>query len=297
MAASERKKQVQSIARRPLGKTGVELSIIGLGGLVLNGVEQSRANNLVAEAFDRGVNYFDVAPSYGDAESRLGPALEPYRVRSFLACKTLKRDRAGAAAELEQSLRHLRTDHFDLYQFHALNGIADVDQLMGPNGALETFVAARQAGKVRYLGFSAHSAEAALAALDRFAFDTILFPINFVCYTRADFGPQVMKRAQEQGVGILAIKAMAPTKWPESFTKRPQPAVWYQPEGAPKVAVLGLRWTLAHPVTSAVPPHVEDSFRLALDTAPHYQPLSEEEEKLLLSLAVGAEPMFRLGKG
>src|SRR5919112_1846789 len=99
--------------QRPLGSTGAELSIIGFGGVVVTNETQSDANDLVAEAIDCGVNYFDVAPSYGNAEERLGPALEPYRANVFLACKTGKRDRAGAAAELRESLRRLRTDHFD----------------------------------------------------------------------------------------------------------------------------------------------------------------------------------------
>src|SRR2546425_12050261 len=95
-------------------------------------------------------------------------SLEPYRRKAFLACKTLKRDKTGAAAELDQSLRLLRTDHVDLYQLHALTKIEDLDQALGPGGAIETFARARQEGKVRFIGFSAHSVETALAALGRF---------------------------------------------------------------------------------------------------------------------------------
>src|SRR5690348_773023 len=137
--------------RRPLGKTGEELSIIGFGGIVVSGMAQPDADAIVAEAFDRGINYFDVAPSYGDAEERLGPALEPYRDRVFLACKTGKRDREGAAAELRASLRKLRTDHVDLYQLHALAKPEDVAQAFGPGGALEAFQEARQQGLTRFL--------------------------------------------------------------------------------------------------------------------------------------------------
>jgi aryl-alcohol dehydrogenase-like predicted oxidoreductase len=107
--------------RRQLGKTGLEVSIITFGGIVVMNVEQTDANNVVAEAVDRGINYFDVAPSYGDAEVKLGPALEPFRQNVSLACKTGKRDKEGAAAELRQSLKNLRTDHFDVYQLHGLS--------------------------------------------------------------------------------------------------------------------------------------------------------------------------------
>ena len=285
------------IAQRPLGKTGERLSIIGMGGIVIMNVRQSRANNLVAEAFERGINYFDVAPFYGDAQQRLGPALEPYRKRSFLACKTDERTKRGAQEELEESLRLLRTDHFDLYQFHYLTTLDDVETVFGLDGAMETFQAAKQAGKVRFLGFSAHSVEAALAAMDRYEFDTILFPINFVLFSQANFGPQVLEKAQQKGMGILALKAMAKTTWPKTMkeSQRPNPKCWYRPAALPEEASFGLRWTLSKPITAAVPPGDEKYFRLAMDVAQSFTPIKPEEEKSLMARAAGVEPIFRLG--
>ena len=104
------------LRQRKYGQTGVKLSIIGFGGIVVDGAEQQHANRVVAEAFEKGVNYFDVSPTYGDAELKLGPALEPYRKKVFLACKTGQRRREGALEELNESLKRLRTDYFDLYQ-------------------------------------------------------------------------------------------------------------------------------------------------------------------------------------
>ena len=155
------------------------------------------AASFVAEAVDRGINYFDVAPSYGNAQERLGPALEPYRQRCFLACKTKERDAAGSAKELEQSLKLLKTDHLDLYQLHALTTLADVEKVFGPGGAMETFGRAKKDGKVRYIGFSAHSEEAAHAALDHFDFDSILFPLSFPLWIKNNFGPSVYDRAKK----------------------------------------------------------------------------------------------------
>ena len=242
------------IPKRRLGKTGADLSIIALGGMLVKDTEQSFANKIVAEAFDRGINYFDVAPQYGNAQEKLGPALEPYRKRSFLACKTLMRDKDGAAKQLEDSLHKLRTDHVDLYQFHAVTTQEDVAKIFGPGGAMEAFQAARKAGKVRFIGFSAHSVENALAMLDHYNFDTILFPINFVLFSQANFGPQVLARAREKGMGILALKSMAKTPWPAAEKQdHPNPKCWYQPAALPDEAALGLRWTLSHPVTD---PHV-----------------------------------------
>src|SRR5450631_4865464 len=201
------------IARRPLGKTGESLSIIGMGGIVVMNADPSQATNIVAEAVDRGINYFDVAPSYGNAQERLGPALAPYRKKSFLACKTDARDREGATKELENSLKLLKTDHVDLYQFHALTKMTDLDKVLGPGGAMETMEAAKKEGKIRYIGFSVHSVETALAALDRYNFDTVLFPVNWVLFSQANFCPQILKRAQEKNMGILALKGMAKTVW------------------------------------------------------------------------------------
>jgi aryl-alcohol dehydrogenase-like predicted oxidoreductase len=111
--------------KRPLGKTGDELSLIGFGGIIVRDTTPKEADQYVGEAIDRGVNYFDVAPLYGNAQERLGPALKPYRDQHFLACKTLLRDATGAHSDLENSLRTLQTDHFDLYQLH---GIPDLKE-------------------------------------------------------------------------------------------------------------------------------------------------------------------------
>ena len=285
------------IPRRRLGKAGVNLSIIALGGMLVKDTEQSFANNIVAEAFDRGINYFDVAPQYGNAQEKLGPALEPYRKRSFLACKTLMRDKNGAAEQLEDSLRKLRTDHVDLYQFHAVTTKEDVAAIFGPKGAMETFQAARKAGKVRFIGFSAHSAENALSMLRHYDFDTILFPINFVLFSQAKFGPQVLAKAREKGMGILALKSMAKTTWPATQKKdHPNPKCWYRPTDLPEEAALALRWTLSQPITAAVPPGDENYFRLAMDVAQKFTPLNPEEEKTLLARAQGVEPIFHLAK-
>jgi predicted aldo/keto reductase-like oxidoreductase len=284
------------IARRTLGKTGEKLSIIGFGGIVVMNEDTGAASNIVAEAVDRGVNYFDVAPSYGNAQERLGLALAPYRNKSFLACKTDGRLKGDSRADLEQSLKLLKTDHLDLYQFHALTKMADLDKVLGPGGAIETFEAAKKEGKIRFIGFSVHSVETALAALDRYNFDTVLFPVNWVLFSQANFGPQILKRAQEKNMGILALKGMAKTVWAaEQKQNHPQPKCWYQPAAFPTEASLGLRWTLGHPITAAIPPGDEGYFRLAMDVAQNYKPLEAHEEQALLSGGHGLEPIFHLG--
>jgi len=281
------------LPKRKLGRTGEELSILGMGGIVLCGNDQHAADRIVGHAFDRGVNYFDVAPSYGngEAEKRLGPALKPYRSRAFLACKTTKRDKVGAAEELRSSLKRLQTDHVDLYQMHGLTSVDEVRTALGPGGAIEAFNEAKKQGLVRFLGFSCHSVEAAVAAMDGFSFDTILFPVNYVCYLKGDFGPQVIEKARSRGMGILALKAMARTAWPAD-SKRDYPKCWYQPLSDPSVVDLALRFTLSEPVTSALPPGDERLFELALSVAERFKPLTQGERKELEAAAASLQPIF-----
>jgi len=231
------------IPRRPY-KDDVKLSIIGFGAIVVVGQDQSDANREVARSIDRGINYFDVAPTYGNAQERLGPALKPYRDKCFLACKTTERDAKGARKELEESFRLLQTDHFDLYQLHAITTLEDVEQAFAKGGAMETFLKAKEDGKVRYLGFSAHSEVAAHAAMDRYDFDSILFPLSFPIWIKEGFGPSVHQRAEKDNRGILALKAMAHQKWPEGTkrSERPWKKTWYEPfDNIDKVS-LGLRF-------------------------------------------------------
>jgi len=284
----------KTLDKRPLGKTGEKLSIIGLGGLVLANETQEKANQIVRDAIDAGVNYFDVAPSYGNAEERMGPALKPFRKDVFLACKTLKRNRQGAEEELSNSLRKLETDHFDLYQLHALTRMEDFEQAFGPNGALETFQKARQDGKIRFIGFSAHSQEVALKAMEQFNFDTVLFPFNFVCFLKANFGPAVLQKAQEKKMGILALKALARQPWPSEDLRKEWPKAWYQPLKDPAEMTLGLRFTLSQPITAAVPPGDARLFYPALELARSFRPLSTQEENDVRRLASGLNPLFEL---
>ena len=284
------------IPKRPLGETGEHLSILAFSGTALMQIEQTAANDLVAEAFDRGVNFFDVSPSYGNAQERMGPALEPYRKRCFLSSKTDFRDKAGAEADIDATLKVLRTDHLDFYQHHALQKTADLERIFGPTGAMEAFVAAQKAGKLRYLGFSAHSVETAIGALDRAPFDAFLFPLNYVLFSKAGFGPQVLEHARNRGVARFAIKAMARGKYAQGLPESQRtPKCWYEPCTLPEEAALAWRWTLSQPVTAALPPGNPAWFRLAMDLAQSFEPITGDETKRLLAYGGSADPLFELG--
>jgi predicted aldo/keto reductase-like oxidoreductase len=290
---------LENIRRKPLpkrilGKTGESISIVGLGGVVYMNEEQDRVNQIVQDAIDHGVNYFDVAPTYDNAEELLGPALKPFRENVFLACKTQKRDRTGAEEELNRSLQKLLTDHIDLYQLHALEETREVDQALGWRGAMETLLKAKEEGKIRYIGFSAHSSEAALRAMDKFDFDTMLFPINYVCYYKGNFGAEVIEKAREKKMGILAIKGLARQPWPGNIERAHWPKAWYQPITDPEEANLAFRFTLSQPITAAVPPGDIRLFKRALEIAHSFTPINDKEKMQLITLAKSLEPLFPL---
>ena len=282
--------------KRLLGKTGESLSVVGFGAIVFVKEGPDFARETVATAIDAGVNYFDMGPAYGggEAEERGGPAIEPYRDRIFLAEKTAKRTKDEASAELRESLKRMRTDHFDLYQFHAVTTLEEVETIVGPGGALEAFVEAREQGLVRFLGFSAHTQEAALALMDHFRFDTVLFPVNYVAWHQGHFGPVVLEKALEKDMGILALKTLAKTLWPDGKKERWTKA-WYSPVETYEEAKTALRWTLSRPVTSCVSPShaellwwmIEAEKELADLTA-----LTPQEGKAIASATQDIAPIF-----
>ena len=293
MALLRRTEVAGGMNKRSLGRTGEELSLVGFGGIAVMNEAPAEAGRMVARAVDRGINYFDVAPSYGNAEEMLGPALEPYRSAVFLACKTMERTAEGALAELRVSLGRMRSDHFDLYQLHAVTTADEVEEIMGPGGALEGMVWAREQGLVRFLGFSAHTEEAALMLMDRFPFDTILFPFNWVSWYQGAFGQQVLESALEKGLGILALKSLARRKLKEG-EESPWSKCWYYPVESFEEASLALRFTLSLPITAAVSPGHEELLWWACDAADGFQPLSEAETAEAVRRSAALEPLFPL---
>ena len=278
---------------RPLGKTGESLSVIGFGAIVFVEEGPEFAHDAVARAIDAGVNYFDMGPAYGrgEAEERGGPAIEPYRDRVFLAEKTGKRTKDEAAAELRESLKRMRTDYFDLYQLHAVTTMEQVETIVGPGGALEAFVEARDQGLVRFLGFSAHSEEAALALMDHYEFDTILFPLNYVIWYQGHFGPAVSDKAQEKGMGILALKTLAKKPWPDG-KKEKWTKAWYSPVDTYEEARTALRWTLSRPVTACVSPSHAEFLWWMIDAEKEVTPLTPEDEEAIALSTESVAPIF-----
>jgi predicted aldo/keto reductase-like oxidoreductase len=197
---------------------------------------------------------------------------------------------------MDESLRLLETDHFDLYQLHAITKLEDVERAFAKGGAMEVILEAKKQGKVRYVGFSAHSEEAAHAALDRYDFDSILFPLSFPTWIKGNFGPSVHKRAKADKRGILALKAMAHQKWPQEQADRRKKwgKAWYDPFDEVDRISLGLRFTSHLPVDAMIPPGHWELFKKAVELAQAgaLTPLNEREQRLVAEVAQASNPLF-----
>ncbi len=280
---------------RMLGKTKQRVSVIAFGGIVVMKEQQENAKKIVENAVAKGISYFDVAPSYGDAELRLGSALEPFRKDVFLACKTVHRDKAAARQELEQSLKNMRTDHFDLYQLHAISDVEkDVKAALSKDGAIQTFLEAKKEGKIRFLGFSAHSPQAALTAMREFDFDTCMYPVNFVCHYNNKFDDEVLAEAKKRNMGIIALKAMALCPWQDGEEKI-YSKCWYRPIDDRELAKKAISWTLSQGAAVAIPPGHENLFNMAMELAPMCLSCSESERAELIQTAAHTKALFPQG--
>jgi predicted aldo/keto reductase-like oxidoreductase len=197
---------------------------------------------------------------------------------------------------MEESLRLLQTDHFDLYQLHAITKVEDVERAFGPGGAMEAILEAKKAGKVRYVGFSAHSEEAAHAAMDRYDFDSILFPLSAPTWIKGRFGPSVHRRAIEAKRAVLALKAMAYQKRSEgaSAESRRWNKTWYDPLDTVDRVSLALRFTANLPVTAMIPPGHWELFDMAVSLAQAgaLTPLNEKERQMVDAMAQASDPLF-----
>lgn len=285
----------RGMPRRLLGRTGEKISVIGFPGLAMIHGDLEEGNAAVKAAYEAGVNYFDVAPAYGNgkAEVRLGEALQQVdRDRIFLANKTKMRDAKGCELELNRSLDRLKTDRFDLYQLHHLRKPEEVEQALGPGGAMETILKAREAGKVRFIGFSAHTTKAALLALEKFPFDTVMFPINFVELFTIGFGREVLEAAHQKGAGVLAIKTMSAGAWPQGVERTRK--WWYRTLETQADITLAIRFSLSQRgVVAGLSPAWLDLFQKSIAAGWKFQPIAATEVELLKQRAQHAQSVFQ----
>lgn len=283
---------------RKLGKTGFDVFPVVYGGIVSMRDGQDASNNYVAWARDRGVNYFDVAPTYGDAQEKVGNSIKPFRKDIYLASKTTQRNRDDAEKEFEESLRLLHTDYFDVYQLHSLTTVEDVDKAFGSNGVMEMIQKEKQRGRIRKVGFSAHSQTQALRAMSMYDFDTVMFPLNWLMDMRDGWGSGVANDAKRRGVGVIAIKGLAHRKWIDGDERNQYPKSWVKPIDVSDkdLGISALKYTFKAGADVIIPPGDFRNFAFCVDHIEEIvdNQMSSSEEELLKKefLAAREYPFF-----
>jgi predicted aldo/keto reductase-like oxidoreductase len=279
-----------AVQQRRLGRLGHQSSVLIYGAAALGEADQHTADASIRLALDAGINHFDVAASYGDAELRLGPWMPEIRDRIFLATKTGLRDRDQAWAQINSSLDRLRTDHVDLIQIHAVGDLAELDLVTRPGGSLEAAVRARDEGLAGAVGITGHGHEAPathLEALARFPFDTVLSPLNWVLAQDPAYLAAYQALAAEvqaQDAGLMIIKSAARRNWPEPVEHTY--TTWYEPFDDQERITAAVAWVLAHEeVTGIATPGDVRLLPLVIEAERHLGELSSEDTEAVLARA------------
>jgi predicted aldo/keto reductase-like oxidoreductase len=280
---------------RRFGRTGHMSTVAIFGAVSLGRISQDLADVAVQQVIDAGVNHIDIAPSYGEAELRLGPWMPKIRDQFFLGCKTTERTKEGAAAEMRKSLERLQVDRFDLYQFHAVTTMEELDQIFSRGGALEAFLEARDEGLTKYIGITGHGFEVPVIfqeALRRFDFDSILFPVNFVQYAIPTYrheSQKLLQMANEKDVGIMAIKYITRGPW---GNKPQEYHMWYEPFDEMEKIQQGVNFTLSQEITGVCTAGDYRILPQSLQACKNFERLSQEEQIELIQEARQYEPLF-----
>jgi len=283
------------VESRRLGKTGHYATILTLGGFGVGQLSQKDADKAIELAMQHGVNMIDVAPSYDDAELRLKPWIKKHRTRFFLAEKTIERTKEKAWKELKRSLGRLGTDHFDLYQFHAVGTMDELKKIFGKDGAIEAFKEAKETGLIKYIGITGHSdLRVLLKAFELFDFDTVLAPINLASMTNPkpvnDFR-SLLNLAVNRDVGVITIKAVSKRRWIGEHRY----GTWYEPVDDQKSIDMALWFTLSQAgvATYSMPGDVR-LWPAVLDAAERFRKISEQEQEGFIKYAGehGFKPLF-----
>ena len=237
-----------------LGKTGLKISRLGFGGIPIQRVDAAATRKLIVAMAEKGINYIDTARGYTVSESFLGEALEGYRDKFILATKSMARDKAGMAADIETSLKILRTDYIDIYQIHNPN-LEQLEQVIAPGGALEALLEAKEAGKIGHIGLTGHTMELFEKAVTLPWVETFMFPYNIV----ERQGEELVHKCAENNIGFIAMKPLA--------------------GGAIEDANLALRFICANPDVSVVIPGMYDlkEIDMNLSAVENTSPLTQEE--------------------
>lgn len=283
--------------KRAISRLNYESSVVMFGAASLGNVTQEDADASISFALQHGVNHFDTAASYGDAEVRMGPTISQIRKDIFLATKTGQRTKKEAKEEIYRSLERMRVDSVDLLQLHAVGTMEELDRCTEKGGALEAALEAQAEGIVKEIGITGHGHDAPivhLEALHRFPFATVLLPLNYYMYSLPEYREAfnaLMEEANKQNAAIRVIKAIAKAPWGEG-EKRPY-ATWYEPFDQQQIIDACVHFVLSFPgvcgFASAGDIHL---FPKIVDAVERYGSMNNEEAERILDSISGYTSIF-----
>jgi predicted aldo/keto reductase-like oxidoreductase len=265
------------------------------GAAAFSKISQEDADKTLELIIEAGVNHIDVARSYGEAELRIGPWMPRERGRFFLGCKTTQRTKEGAWKEMQESLKRLQTETFDLYQCHAITTMEELDAVTMKGGALEAFEEARREGLTQFLGITGHGAQTPqifLEALRRFDFDTVLFPLNFVQMANPEYrtyAEELILECKAKDVGTMIIKSITKGPWGE---KQHTATTWYEPFEDLQEIQKGVNFSLSYDVTGICTVGDTRILPLVLRACENFTRLSQDEIETLIKSGEQYQPLF-----
>lgn len=282
---------------RRFGRTNFRVSVIAIGGcgpgiaLDVSGALEAVESAVVGE----GLNIIDIAPSYGEAEARLGPLIRRYRDRLVITEKTLERGYEGAWRELKTTLSRFGVESIDVYQLHAVSSLEELEKIFSDRGALKAFKEARDQGIVKYIGITAHTdMRVVLKALEMFDFDTVLIPVYAAAMTMPrpenDFRP-ILRAALDRDIGVIAIKSIAKSRW----VGEKRYTTWYEPFEDQEDIDRAVWYTLSQePVATYAMACDIRLWPKIIDAGKRFRRLSADEQEKVVEIfrEKGARPLF-----
>jgi aryl-alcohol dehydrogenase-like predicted oxidoreductase len=280
---------------RRFGRTNHMSTLAIFGAAAFWEISQADADKVMEQVIEAGINHIDVAPSYGQAEQRVGPWMPRERKRFFLGCKTMERTQQGAWDEMQRSLKLLQTESFDLYQCHAITTMEELDAITMKGGALEAFALARQRGLIKYIGITGHGVNAPqiyLEALRRFDFDSVLFPLNFIQFANPEYrkyAEELIATCKAKEVGTMLIKTITKAPWGErSHTA----STWYEPFDQMDEIQSAVNFSLSYEVTGLCTAGDTHILPMLLDACKNFTQLNEAQREEMIQSAKRYEPLF-----
>lgn len=280
---------------RRFGRTAHMSTVAIFGAAAFYEISQEDADTVMEQVIEAGINHIDVAPSYGQAELRIGTWMPRERGRFFLGCKTMERTKEGAWKEMQESLKRLQTESFDLYQCHAITTMEELDAITRTGGALEAFEEARREGLIKFIGITGHGVNAPeiyLEALRRFDFDSVLFPLNFVQMAIPEYrryAEELIAACKTKDVGTMIIKSITKAPWGE---RQHTATTWYEPFDQMEEIQKGVNFALSYDVTGLCTVGDTRILPMVLQACESFTRLGEDELEAMIESGKQYEPLF-----